>query len=219
MRPRDSAQPATSPAAPRALDMPPTADKDTPISDRPKSPADRGSRGHSEMGSRDHGMVEFGVQIPMAPFDSLRSLMAGQRSPDGRSSGQGNLEHSISSESNALSKRSASKGFLRSASAQQIPYSVYIVTCADGSFYVGHTSDAPERVKVHNDGRGALWTACRRPVVLVYQGRHDSEGKAINRERQIKGHRRSLPSASYAKLSSMAPSLVQVRMSWPVAGS
>src|SRR5262245_8880865 len=22
------------------------------------------------MGSRDHGMVEFGVQIPMAPFDS-----------------------------------------------------------------------------------------------------------------------------------------------------
>src|SRR5206468_2464503 len=30
------------------------------------------------MGSRDHGMVEFGVQIPMAPFDSLRSLMAGQ---------------------------------------------------------------------------------------------------------------------------------------------
>src|SRR5206468_1253556 len=30
------------------------------------------------MGSRDHGMVEFGVQIPMAPFDSLRSLMEGQ---------------------------------------------------------------------------------------------------------------------------------------------
>src|SRR3954454_18625717 len=26
------------------------------------------SRGHSEMGSRDHGMVEFGVQIPMAPL-------------------------------------------------------------------------------------------------------------------------------------------------------
>jgi hypothetical protein len=25
-------------------------------------------RGHSEMGSRDHGMVEFGVQIPMAPL-------------------------------------------------------------------------------------------------------------------------------------------------------
>ena len=26
------------------------------------------SRGHSEMGSRHHGMVEFGVQIPMAPL-------------------------------------------------------------------------------------------------------------------------------------------------------
>jgi hypothetical protein len=28
------------------------------------------SRGHSEMGSRDHGMVEFGVQIPMAPLQN-----------------------------------------------------------------------------------------------------------------------------------------------------
>ena len=33
--------------------------------------SDNEARGHSEMGSRDHGMVEFGVQIPMAPFDSL----------------------------------------------------------------------------------------------------------------------------------------------------
>jgi hypothetical protein len=28
----------------------------------------KNARGHSEMGSRHHGMVEFGVQIPMAPY-------------------------------------------------------------------------------------------------------------------------------------------------------
>jgi putative endonuclease len=34
--------------------------------------------------------------------------------------------------------------------------------------------------------RGALWTACRRPVTLVYQEPHTSEENAIARERQIK---------------------------------
>jgi hypothetical protein len=29
------------------------------------------------MGSRDHGMVEFGVQIPMAPFDASAVLAGG----------------------------------------------------------------------------------------------------------------------------------------------
>jgi predicted GIY-YIG superfamily endonuclease len=63
---------------------------------------------------------------------------------------------------------------------------VYIVRCNDGSFYVGHTSDVPERVNVHNKGLGALWTAFRRPVVLVYQEFCSSKEMAVARERQIK---------------------------------
>ena len=47
------------------LDIPPSSDKVfIPLLTR----GGLRSRGHSEMGSRDHGMVEFGVQIPMAPF-------------------------------------------------------------------------------------------------------------------------------------------------------
>jgi predicted GIY-YIG superfamily endonuclease len=65
-------------------------------------------------------------------------------------------------------------------------YFVYIVRCADDSLYIGHTSNVEERVKVHNDGQGALWTACRRPVLLVYQEQHSSEPSAIARERQLK---------------------------------
>jgi predicted GIY-YIG superfamily endonuclease len=73
-----------------------------------------------------------------------------------------------------------------SASAPADSFFVYILQCADGSFYVGHTTDVLARVKLHNDGRGALWTACRKPVVLVYQEQKPSEEKAIARERQIK---------------------------------
>lgn len=64
---------------------------------------------------------------------------------------------------------------------------VYILRCADGSLYVGHTTDLQDRVKVHNDGRGATWTACRRPVELAYHEPAANETGAIRRELQIKG--------------------------------
>ena len=73
-----------------------------------------------------------------------------------------------------------------SASAPADSFFVYILRCSDGSLYVGHTSDVDERVKAHNDGRGALWTSSRQPVVLVFHESHSSELKAIARERQIK---------------------------------
>jgi putative endonuclease len=65
-----------------------------------------------------------------------------------------------------------------------------------------------ERVKVHNDGRGASWTACRRPVRLVYVEAQPSEQKAIARERQIKrwthGKKLALIVGGVAKLKSLA---------------
>jgi putative endonuclease len=85
---------------------------------------------------------------------------------------------------------------------------VYIVQCADGSLYVGHTSDVNERVNVHNEGRGARWTAVRRPVSIVYFEPHPSEDKACVRERQIKrwSHekKRALISGDLQKLKSLA---------------
>jgi predicted GIY-YIG superfamily endonuclease len=72
------------------------------------------------------------------------------------------------------------------ASASANSFFVYILRCADNSLYVGHTSNIAERVKVHNEARGALWTSCRRPVVLVYHETHPSEEHAIAGERQLK---------------------------------
>lgn len=67
-----------------------------------------------------------------------------------------------------------------------LPCFVYILLCADGSYYVGSTTDLAERERVHNDGHGAEYTATRRPARLVYSEAHTSWPAARRREAQIK---------------------------------
>ena len=64
---------------------------------------------------------------------------------------------------------------------------VYILRCADGSYYVGLTEDLKGRENAHNTGRGSKYTFLRRPVQLVYSESYNSLEKAIGRERQLKG--------------------------------
>jgi putative endonuclease len=63
---------------------------------------------------------------------------------------------------------------------------VYILRCADDSFYVGSGQDLDSRVKAHNDSRGAAYTFKHRPVQLVYSEAFESETAAVSRERQLK---------------------------------
>ncbi len=77
-------------------------------------------------------------------------------------------------------------GLSTSASAPADSFFVYLLRCSDDTFYIGHTQEVEERIKLHNDGRGALWTSCRRRITLVYKEPHPSELNAIRRERQIK---------------------------------
>jgi predicted GIY-YIG superfamily endonuclease len=63
---------------------------------------------------------------------------------------------------------------------------VYILLCADGSYYVGHTSDLEERIACHNAGRGAIFTAARLPVTLVYSEMLGTASAATARELQFK---------------------------------
>ena len=65
-------------------------------------------------------------------------------------------------------------------------YFVYIARCSDGTFYVGYTADIETREKVHNDARGARYTAMRRPVRIVYTEAFESLEAAVGRERQLK---------------------------------
>jgi putative endonuclease len=65
-------------------------------------------------------------------------------------------------------------------------YYVYILSCADGSFYVGSTQNLATRIKTHDDGRGAAHTFKNRPFRLVYSERFLSRTDASARERQLK---------------------------------
>jgi putative endonuclease len=63
---------------------------------------------------------------------------------------------------------------------------VYIVECADRTFYTGITNDLERRVDRHNAGRGARYTRGRRPVFLRYHERQPDRSSALTRERWIK---------------------------------
>lgn len=65
---------------------------------------------------------------------------------------------------------------------------VYILKCADDSYYVGLTKRPVEmRVAEHNSGLIKGYTSSRLPVVLMGGEVFDRIDEAIARERQIKG--------------------------------
>src|SRR3990172_8662966 len=68
---------------------------------------------------------------------------------------------------------------------------VYILRCADGSYYVGHTDDLEKRVSEHRAGFIPGYTHTRRPVALVFAAQFPSREQALQRERQIKGWSRA----------------------------
>lgn len=63
---------------------------------------------------------------------------------------------------------------------------VYIVRCADGTLYTGYAKDPGRRVDAHNAGRGARYTAGRRPVSLVYTEAFRTLSRALKREHAVK---------------------------------
>ena len=62
----------------------------------------------------------------------------------------------------------------------------YLLTCRGGSFYCGWTNHLQERVKAHNEGRGAKYTKSRRPVSLAYYEVFATKEEAMKREWAIK---------------------------------
>lgn len=72
-------------------------------------------------------------------------------------------------------------------------WSVYIVKCADKTFYTGVTTDVERRINEHNndDKKGAKYTRSRRPVELVWSEHQPNRVKACQREYEIKKWSRS----------------------------
>jgi putative endonuclease len=64
---------------------------------------------------------------------------------------------------------------------------VYILKCADGSYYTGCTSNLDQRIYQHQHGVFPGYTSSRRPVKLVWSDEFPDIRQAISMERQIKG--------------------------------
>ena len=67
----------------------------------------------------------------------------------------------------------------------------YILLCADGSFYTGHTDNLENRVADHESGRFEGYTSKRRPVRLMWSQDFPTRHEALTVERQIKGWSRA----------------------------
>jgi len=64
---------------------------------------------------------------------------------------------------------------------------LYILRCADGSYYIGTTRTSLEmRIAGHNAGTFGGYTATRRPVTLVFSQWFERITDAIENERKLK---------------------------------
>lgn len=64
---------------------------------------------------------------------------------------------------------------------------MYILECADRSYYTGSTIDLERRLEQHQKGEGANHTKKRLPVTLVYFEEYDRIDTAFYREKQVQG--------------------------------
>jgi predicted GIY-YIG superfamily endonuclease len=66
-------------------------------------------------------------------------------------------------------------------------YCVYILKCADGSYYTGSTNDLGRRLREHQHGYATTaYTYRRRPISLAWSAEVQTSDEALLREFQIK---------------------------------
>lgn len=77
-------------------------------------------------------------------------------------------------------------------------FHAYLLRCADGSYYVGHTDDLERRLAQHQAGEIPGYTHDRRPVELIWSEAFASRDEALAAEQQIKGWSRAKKEALVA---------------------
>jgi len=75
---------------------------------------------------------------------------------------------------------------------------VYLLRCADGSYYAGHTDNLEARLWQHQEGLCCDWTRRRLPVELVWCEAVPSREEALAFEQRIKGWTRGKKEALIA---------------------
>ncbi len=73
----------------------------------------------------------------------------------------------------------------------------YVLRCADGSYYTGHTDDLHRRIAQHQTGEIAGYTQRRRPVTLMWSQDFPSRAEALAAEFQVKDWSRAKKEALF----------------------
>ena len=63
---------------------------------------------------------------------------------------------------------------------------MYVLECADGTLYTGYTVNVEARIATHNAGKGAKYTAARRPVKLLAAATFATKHDAMSAEYRFK---------------------------------
>lgn len=63
---------------------------------------------------------------------------------------------------------------------------MYVLICADETLYTGYTTDLEKRIETHNAGKGAKYTAARRPVRLLAHAAFETKHEAMSAEYHFK---------------------------------
>ena len=88
---------------------------------------------------------------------------------------------------------------------------MYILKCADGSFYVGSCRNLDQRLWLHDMGEGAEYTKRRRPLKLVYHEEYTNVADAFAREKQVQGWSRAKRTALIESKNDDLPELSRKR--------
>ena len=84
---------------------------------------------------------------------------------------------------------------------------LYILECAEGSYYTGSTNDLERRIADHQSGLGANHTKSRLPVRLIYIEEYERIDDAFYSEMQVQGWRHKKKEALINGAPELLPTL------------
>ena len=89
-----------------------------------------------------------------------------------------------------------------------MPFWCYILRCADGKYYTGHTDDIERRMAEHLEGGYSAFTSRRRPFELIWADEFPTRDEALESELRVKKRSRAkkeaLSAGDWARLSLFA---------------
>lgn len=66
------------------------------------------------------------------------------------------------------------------------PWFLYLLECANGTYYAGITTDVDARFKAHQQGKGARYTRANPPLAIIAQAIYPDRSAASKAEWALK---------------------------------